>query len=650
MKLTRIISAGMMVTLAGHVTADEVIWSLIQSGDNEYSYFSRTRPPYADPQIRFPRNGRHGIYVTYPEHGGEGGIKIIYNFPGGALAQGDGYLSGSRAELYYMIRYFGMQAQKQWTRHLDYDPGTVRVYVGEIGGFRECGAGAAACASEDSGVILKGEFVNSLLTDLAEGNRTLVEQRLLTIFTHEFGHVFGYENPHGITEGCGGYGHKCHDHYGSGSIMSYDHTRGLSRRFYVDEEDISHIPDATWNSSEDGDRYFARKFCDNESCMAESIYHWGAWLRHEFSVSGQTNPQRYAGEPLGNLSVSDRIYSAGFVRGTPSYALPTESASYRGEENFLGVDMGPDFLGALLRADANLQFHFSDQTLDLTVRNFEVYGEMSGFHVTWQEHEITDGVNGFTYPDIGCSNSGCSVEYSSGETIDTKWYANDDGDLTGFVGGVLDDPVRTYVGAFVAEKTDFREPPSEISTFERTGSAHAKGTTSFATANVGDRFPGTFTGVRNLYSFEDWGLWAKQGEETFFKVPISDDDSLFALDDYATSVAGTPTRSNPVSGSAIWIGTVRAYDAHPDTYGTPVTGEARLEVDLSAATIDVALSNFTEGHSDMSWRNLSLHSGAFSSRNDNGTISGAFYGTGHEGVAGEFSRDRLDGVFGALRQ
>ncbi|MCY4498024.1 MAG: hypothetical protein OXC14_12125 [Rhodospirillaceae bacterium] len=64
----------------------------------------------------------------------------------------------------------------------------------------------------------------------------------------------------------------------------------------------------------------------------------------------------------------------------------------------------------------------------------------------------------------------------------------------------------------------------------------------------------------------------------------------------------------------------------------------------------MAFSNFTEGHGDMSWRNLSLRGGAFSSRSDHSTISGAFYGAGHEGVAGEFSRDRLDGVFGALRQ
>ena len=54
---------------------------------------------------------------------------------------------------------------------------------------------------------------------------------------------------------------------------------------------------------------------------------------------------------------------------------------------------------------------------------------------------------------------------------------------------------------------------------------------------------------------------------------IDDDESLFAPDGYAIRVAGTPTGSNPASGSAVWTGTVLAYDAHPDTDATPVTGE-----------------------------------------------------------------------------
>ena len=108
--------------------------------------------------------------------------------------------------------------------------------------------------------------------------------------------------------------------------------------------------------------------------------------------------------------------------------------------------------------------------------------------------------------------------------------------------------------------------------------------------------------------------------------------------------------SNPVSGSAVWTGGVRAYDAHPDTYGTPVTGTARLEVDFSAATVDVDFTGLSGGHSSMSWDGLSITNGAFSSTSGYKSISGAFYGAEHQGAAGRFSSQRLDGVFGAKRQ
>ena len=91
----------------------------------------------------------------------------------------------------------------------------------------------------------------------------------------------------------------------------------------------------------------------------------------------------------------------------------------------------------------------------------------------------------------------------------------------------------------------------------------------------------------------------------------------------------------------MWTGGVRATQLST----VEVTGDARLEVDFAAATIDVDFTGFTEGHADMSWDDLALTDGAF----QDATINGAFYGDGHEGVAGKFTRDRLDGVFGAVR-
>ena len=142
-----------------------------------------------------------------------------------------------------------------------------------------------------------------------------------------------------------------------------------------------------------------------------------------------------------------------------------------------------------------------------------------------------------------------------------------------------------------------------------------------------------------------WNTSARLGGDTLF--------SAFIYDDNSVSVLGSASGSNPVSGSAVWTGNVGAYDvrvgAADDSFGlarTPITGNARLEMDFGTATLDVDFTNFTQGHADMSWRDLGLTNGAFG----DATIGGAFYGTGHEGVAGHFTRDQLRGAFGATRQ
>ncbi len=196
-----------------------------------------------------------------------------------------------------------------------------------------------------------------------------------------------------------------------------------------------------------------------------------------------------------------------------------------------------------------------------------------------------------------------------------------------------------------------REPvPAEALTIAEIGAFHATGTTAYASTNIGGRFPGRFSGERSSYSFEEWGLWAKLDDQTLFKLAIKDDDSLFSLSGLVRVVEGTGVGSNPSNGSAVWTGNVRAHDVHPDSYGTPVTGDARLEVDFGANTIDVMFENFSGGHTAKTWQNLHLSNGAFDYRHGYNTISGAFYGTEHQGVAGKFTHDRLDGVFGALRE
>lgn len=83
-------------------------------------------------------------------------------------------------------------------------------------------------------------------------------------------------------------------------------------------------------------------------------------------------------------------------------------------------------------------------------------------------------------------------------------------------------------------------------------------------------------------------------------------------------------------------------------------GQARLEMDLDTATVDIALTRFTGYVRDMSWEDLDVTNGAFRYTGgtflDPDTIEGKFYGDQHQGVAGIFERDGTKGVFGALRQ
>ena len=81
----------------------------------------------------------------------------------------------------------------------------------------------------------------------------------------------------------------------------------------------------------------------------------------------------------------------------------------------------------------------------------------------------------------------------------------------------------------------------------------------------------------------------------------------------------------------------------------PVSGNARLEVDFDDTTVDIDFTDFEAGHDDMSWQALSIRNGAFRDTRGLATIAGAFYGTEHQGAAGKFDRDHLQGVFGAVR-
>ena len=115
-----------------------------------------------------------------------------------------------------------------------------------------------------------------------------------------------------------------------------------------------------------------------------------------------------------------------------------------------------------------------------------------------------------------------------------------------------------------------------------------------------------------FYSFDDWGFWGKQFDETVFgaflatKISEHPEGGTTYTGPF-TRIDGEPTGSNPVSGTAVWSGQVRAVDTHVDNYARPVSGTARLEVDFSRATIDVDFTDFDQGHDDLSWQGFAAY-------------------------------------------
>ena len=174
------------------------------------------------------------------------------------------------------------------------------------------------------------------------------------------------------------------------------------------------------------------------------------------------------------------------------------------------------------------------------------------------------------------------------------------------------------------------------------------------------------TGTAFTAEFYNWGVWGgvlrddyvtcqaigcpPTGEATFWAYLTSEMDGSVTK-----TLHGMQSGTSPGSGSAVWSGDVHAYETEDvmtsggmsvTTYA-PVEGDARLEVDFTAVTVDVDFTNLDNDQADISWDGLAMNNGTFGNVTEG--IQGSFYGVDHEGVAGEFERDGLTGVFGALR-
>ena len=396
---------------------------------------------YSNPRIDLPRHGRDGIHVDMPSQGG-GAVAQVTVGPllADRLEPGWQYNAAARERLALasgVLWTLANRAYLQWTRHLDYDPGPIALQLGEDD-YLNCGHGSNALAcysSSRNAVVLRDRWLADIYEKLLsyrqdQSGEAIVE--LFQVLTHEAGHQFGYMNPDGTTDGCGEI--RCHAPYGSGSVISYD----AIVRLDVTEEDIRHIPNSTWNS-DDSDLYTVWK-----SGEPSSIDNWGVWIEHFFAVDGQADTRDFR---TASLSFVDQIAAAGWVQGKPSENVSlTTTATWSGEDNFLGVDQAPGYLGALLRADANLRYTFGTRpNLNLRVNNFEAHYSDDAGGAKWHDHSFSDWGD-FSY-NMDCTSGGCS-----GESAEAKWYPSDTNDPSGWVAGVISDLDHDYVGSFVAEK------------------------------------------------------------------------------------------------------------------------------------------------------------------------------------------------------
>ena len=392
----------------------------------------------ANPQVDLPNDGEYEFNVERP-HKGKGWAKVNENDfirfstdahevlldPSRAIHITPEELTSKFLSWSYRLNEAIYTGYHQWLRHLDYDPGEMPIEIKPTEDPRDI----AYWTSDGDKVVLGSQWLFGVYYDYVHGNEVEFNNaldHLSLVITHEAAHQFKYYHPNGTDNGCTP-GLRCHAPYGSGSVASYDHHLGRSVNYGVTEEDIKHIPNATYNDNPES-VYVVTK----DSPMGE----YGVWITHYFKVTGKTIPGASFG---GDYEVFDSISAYGFLDNNSwDDQLPSGSATYSGTDNFVGADMSHHFLGALLRADANLIYQFGSSTsgnMSLTIDDFEVY-----------DGDIWRTQNGSITYRLGCEADGfCGTE--DGYTVESWFGSNGQ-----YVGGHVEDFQNEYVGAFVAER------------------------------------------------------------------------------------------------------------------------------------------------------------------------------------------------------
>ena len=114
---------------------------------------------------------------------------------------------------------------------------------------------------------------------------------------------------------------------------------------------------------------------------------------------------------------------------------------------------------------------------------------------------------------------------------------------------------------------------------------------------------------------------------------------------------GDATGSNPAADGT-WSGQAIGIDVSGGlTHGNVIQGDASVTFTLADTDVDVSFTNLKNidtntSLTDMSWTDLTVTDGAFSTGSNGDSIAGQFYGSSHDEVGGIFEKDSVLGAFG----
>ena len=151
-------------------------------------------------------------------------------------------------------------------------------------------------------------------------------------------------------------------------------------------------------------------------------------------------------------------------------------------------------------------------------------------------------------------------------------------------------------------------------------------------------------------SAEIYGGWLEHNAFLVERETLVGADNVAQLVEIFALSIGRESGSNPVSGSATWVGTM----AGMDTATVQILhGDTELTANFASSNVDVSFTGIYDDESqrraDIIWDDVPMTSDGFASRAQ-GRIEGTFYGPGHEEVGGVFERNEIVGAFGAKRQ